>query len=273
MATPSDQRTASAPITRDPCAFCSNPRTNKRGEHVWDNWINAYLKQLGSKGSTVHMRGIADEPIRSFRTDKLSLTAGVVCDSCNHGWMSLLSQEAKQVLEGAILHDRPTVLTFTGAVTVASFAFMKAVVLDQQHARDRSPRIRRPHRQAFRRARQYCNNTGLPSQLQVSLLHYRRTRVMEAYAMIDEIEIAQGPNSGYRIPCFTYVVGALALQVTYPVWLGKQRAPPGTPTVPDMPPDLALPIWPHRADTHWPPARAVSSASLDFLRRRFILPE
>lgn len=47
------------------CIFCPNPRTTKRGEHVWDDWLNREGGKAIADSSTTSYFGVGGEHIRS----------------------------------------------------------------------------------------------------------------------------------------------------------------------------------------------------------------
>src|SRR4051794_25024322 len=113
-----------------PCAFCPNPATTKRGEHVFDNWLNRKDGRHIEQDYTVIETGPNGQLLRTFGSRSINVTKSVVCDQCNHGWMSDVTNATKTTAEGFIRHRRPATLLPIGLATIASFAFMKAAVVD-----------------------------------------------------------------------------------------------------------------------------------------------
>src|SRR4029079_12587905 len=113
-----------------PCIFCPNPRTKKRGEHLWDDWINREDGKPIRRPGTVTIYGEDGAIVRQYPSDRLDVTSDVVCDPCNNTWMSDLSTEAKHRLEPLIRRADPTDFHEADLLTIAAFAFLKSAVLD-----------------------------------------------------------------------------------------------------------------------------------------------
>lgn len=215
-----------------PCVFCSNPRTRKRGEHVWDNWLNKeHGKDIHDPSTTYHF-GVDGALIRAHSSTRLDVTADVVCDPCNHTWMSDLTGFTRALLEPSIRRDSPCDFDECDILTLTSFAFMKSAVLDwQTTARSRTPCISRRACMAFRASLTSDSATGdiaFPDGLQVWIARYRRTHKMEAQAFTEEM-IGTRQFKGYRILVITYVVGSFIFQLTFPRWTKRTRNRPTAP--------------------------------------------
>jgi hypothetical protein len=126
---------------------------------------------------------------RAYPTSKLDVTRDVVCDTCNSQWMSALTAQMKAATEGFIRYDSPATLLPIGIMTVASFAFMKAAVLDWSLGHNRRPCIPRSACTTFRDS--ITSSSGsivIPNGIQVWIGRYQRERAMEAFALLDEME-------------------------------------------------------------------------------------
>jgi hypothetical protein len=252
-----------------PCIFCVNPRTNKRGEHVWDNWLNRQDgKEIHDPSTTAHF-GVGGQLIRSHRSTRIDVTIDVVCDSCNNKWMSDLSNRTKQILEPLIRRDIPRDFNAHDIVTITAFAFMKAAVLDWMPRASslRTPRISRSACLAFRESLLSDTATvALPYGLQVWIARYRRKYAMEAQAFTEEVASARHLK-GYKILIVTYVVGSFIFQIVYPRWVkAGKRTPTPFFTTDD---DRSVQIWPGVSTAYWPPFADVDSGALKDFRERF----
>ena len=92
------------------CIFCENPRTRKRGEHIWDDWINRESGVRIRRPSTVIELGEDGVLVRQYSANSLDIAQPVVCDPCNNTWMSDLTSQTKDRIEGFIRHDTPGTL-------------------------------------------------------------------------------------------------------------------------------------------------------------------
>jgi hypothetical protein len=154
-------------------------------------------------------------------------------------------------------------------VIVAVFAFLKSAVMDWSTEDERQPCISRAQCTAFRRSLVLPSSSeaALPDGFQVWIAQYRRTRVMETYAHIDELSPV-GIYAGFRILVITYVVGSFVFQATFPRWTRKRqyRELPILTRINDL---YSIPIWPGIGVAHWPPPRHIDRSSLDDFRERF----
>lgn len=116
-----------------PCIFCPEPRTNKLGEHVFDDWLNRIDGQVIKDRYTFTQTGEDGRVIRTLKKRKIDTTVPVVCDACNNGWMSDMTNETKATAEGIIRYQRPVTLLPLGIATLATFIFMKAAVIDAEY--------------------------------------------------------------------------------------------------------------------------------------------
>jgi hypothetical protein len=255
-----------------PCIFCDNPRTKKRGEHIWDNWLNREDGKQIHDPSTTYYYGADGAFIRSHPSTGLNVTIDVVCDSCNSTWMSDLTGTAKELLEPLIRRDTPTTFDDFGIITIAAFAFMKSAVLDWSTPDpNRKPCISRTACTTFRTSlvsRSYSGDIAIPTGVQIWLARYQRTHKMEAFAFSEEM-IGVRRFQGYRILVITYLVGSLIFQLTYPRWVGLTRNRPTAPFFQVIGDNWSVPIWPDVSVADWPPLAHVTSRTLESFRERF----
>ena len=74
-----------------PCIFCPSLGTNKRGEHVFDNWLNReHGKEIRRPGIVIEF-GQDDAVERQYKSNSIQVTKPVVCNNCNNTWMSDLT--------------------------------------------------------------------------------------------------------------------------------------------------------------------------------------
>ena len=253
------------------CIFCDNPRTIKHGEHVWDNWLNREGGKDIRRPSRAFFYGVGGKLVREYPTDRLEVTLPVVCDPCNNEWMSDLSNHAKDRLEGCIRRDQPAHFDFHDILILTSFFFLKSAVLDWSvESQTRTPCISRANCLAFRLSlvADGSDDIALPLGLQVWIAHYRRTHVMEAQALIDELT-GRGLYRGYRIVLITYVVGSFIFQLAFPRWRKRTRNRPAAPFFQMLGDVQSVAIWPGVETAHWPPPAHVDSRSLEIFRERF----
>jgi hypothetical protein len=255
-----------------PCIFCPNPRTTKRGEHVWDDWLNRKDGKEIYDPSTTSYYGLGGKLIRQHPSVRMDVTSDVVCTRCNNEWMSDLSGRAKPLLEPIIRDSRPRDFNELDIVTLTAFAFMKSAVLDWQPKQiRRKPCISRTACLAFHHSLTSRSATGeiaFPDGLQVWLAWYRRIHRMEAQAFSEEMTGAR-QFKGYRILVITYIVGAFVFQLTYPRWTKTRRNRPPAPFFQVIGDIQSVPIWPDVTAAFWPPETHINSSTLESFRERF----
>jgi hypothetical protein len=268
---------AAAPKTKTKaCIFCPNPRTRKRGEHLWDDWLNREGGKDIRDQSTTYYFGPDGALIRSHPSSRIDVTLPVVCDRCNQTWMSDLSTRTKYILEPSIRRDEPRDYDTFDIVTLASFFFLKAAVLDWSVESIRRPCISRSACLDFRDSLvlSHDGDIAVPLNLQIWIARYRRTHRMEAQAFTEELT-GQGPFKGYRILLITYVVGSFIFQLTYPRWARRTRNRPTAPFFQIVGDNQSVPIWPRVVTAYWPPPTYVDSRTLEIFRqrlRRILIP-
>lgn len=259
--------------TLERCIFCSRPRTNKLGEHVWDAWLNRENgKTIFDPGHTYHY-GINGALIRDHPSHGLHVTLPVVCDHCNNNWMSDLSNAAKPLLEPSIRRNVPRDYDIGDIWTLTAFMFLKAAVLDwAAKSSIRQPCISRAACVAFRESLMSPElperGIALPDGLQLWIARFRRTQKMEARTSTDELTGVR-QFKGYKILVVTYQVGSFIFQMTFPRWTRRTRNHPDPPFF-DIHGDLAsVRIWPGVDVSYWPPPAQVSGKTFDAFRQRF----
>jgi hypothetical protein len=253
------------------CIFCPNHRTKKRGEHVWDDWLNREGGRDIIDPSTTYYFGSGGEFIRSHPSIRMGVTLPVVCDTCNHTWMSTLSSLAKDLLEPTIRRNRARDFNEHDILTVTSFAFLKSAVLDwSATAQRRKPCLSRAACLRFRDSLLPSAAGGVvfPDGLQVWIARYRRTHRMEALAFTEEMTGAR-QFKGYKILVVTYVVGSFIFQLTCPRWVKAARNRPAAPFFEIVGDLWSVPIWPGMTYAYWPPLSHVDNSALEAFRERF----
>jgi hypothetical protein len=187
--------------------------------------------------------------------------------------MSDLTTHAKLTMEGFIRYDRPATILGLGIITIVSFAFMKAAVLDYGAEESRRPYISSATCAAFRRSlTSGSHGPVLPDGLQVWIARYRGKHKMEGRAAIDNLEIDMGVFRGYGILIITYAIGALAFQLTCPRWLKTTRRRPPLPMITQNEwvwGSRSTLIWPAVDAALWPPPKHLDSTTLEDFRERF----
>jgi hypothetical protein len=90
------------------CAFCPADAVSRGGEHAWSAWMGRLIASKGFRLYSFTEEGLQ----RTYKKRKLDEKFPVVCNECNHGWMSdLENRHAKPAIKDLILSDKLTKLT------------------------------------------------------------------------------------------------------------------------------------------------------------------
>jgi hypothetical protein len=248
------------------CLFCLDQDAKPSREHVWDDWLNRVngvkIKQ------TVDFEVFLGKDLRErkWKSKSVDATAPVVCGTCNSGWMSDLTNQTKRTFDGIIRSNRKTCLLPLGIATIAAFTLMKWIAVDGLS--DKSPRFSPAARRRFRQT------LGLPSGTQVWIASYRNQGRAEGRLFSGDLSVMSGPDRGYTVGIFTYVVGFLAVQATFPQWTKPSRRPSEVRRLiqSDVWNRAALPIWPLKpteAGVEWPPSEYLTSETVEVFHDRW----
>jgi hypothetical protein len=182
--------------------------------------------------------------------------------------MSDLTNHLKAASEGLIRHARPTTLLPLGIATIATYTFLKAVVVDYSITLD-------GHRPFFKPATRYRfrEDFVMPRGIQIWLAHHRqRDKLSSGRAWSSTLQLYSGIAKGFHFYIFTYMVGCLVVQLTCPQW-GKSAVPRlrDLPVLDEAPGWRAytVQIWPDVSAAHWPPPRDMNRQTLERFRHRF----
>jgi hypothetical protein len=245
------------------CIFCPSPPTKHRGEHIFDDWLNR-LEGEAIKGKYTFTQRDGDKVTRAYPTRKFDWTSPVICDRCNETWMSDLTNEMKFTSEGFIRYARPATLLPLGIVTLATFAFMKAAVVD---AEKKTGVFSRPVRLRFK------DTLEIPPGTQIWLAWFRSRRRGGPTVQTVATRITTGAFRGYILSVFTYTVGHLSIQLTYPKWPSTtlKRRPLPFLVQADHWDSASLPIWPNApSSVEWPPPKYFEDDTLEQFGTRWL---
>lgn len=95
---------------------------------------------LAREGPLPHLHQISQEgrpdEERRYSKDAYSVTVGVVCKTCNNGWMSTLESQAKPYLD-AMLRGHGRALHENGVRTLAAWALKTSMMVEHMHGATR----------------------------------------------------------------------------------------------------------------------------------------
>jgi hypothetical protein len=223
------------------CAFCL-ARANSR-EHLWSDWLNEILP--GRKRFT--MRDGNKEIIEDWVKPKLDWRAKVVCEECNHGWMSDLENvHAKPTMTDLILGKLDVPVDQTRANSIALFAFKTAVVFDHL-GRGGAPFFERSARHEFR------NSLTIPYNVDMWMTGFAPSGSGFAQTVYHDGQVSPDKTLGMYV-C-TYSIEHLVIQV-----VGYKEQ--GLHQVTSKNHFQAIPFWPEIQDAFvWPAAEALHTVS------------
>jgi hypothetical protein len=189
------------------------------------------------------MRDENKEIIGDWVKPKLDWKAKVVCEECNHGWMSGLENvHAKPSMTDLILGKLDVPVDQSRANSIALFAFKTAVVFDHL-MNGRAPFFERSARHEFR------NSLTIPSNVGMWLTGFVPSFSGFAQTVYHDGKVS--PDKTLTVYVCTYSIEHLAIQVSGYKADGLQKVE----TKYDF---QAIPFWPKIPDAFvWPPAEAL----------------
>ena len=246
------------------CAFCPADAVEKGGEHIWDGWIDkAQPKNSLYRASK---RYAINSPTIEYDTASIDEKLPVVCEHCNSGWMSVLTNKIKQNFSHAILDGEPFTLDVRGAALLSAFSFMKAVVTN--HALPDEPFFTRGAREKFRESLEIPSPTQCWFAAYQGEFQFSTKNSMSIFGQNDP----NSPICGMEFCSHSYVVGKLALQLLAPRW--KYIHHRGRSLLLVDPAAIwrpaAVRFWPHDGTAiSWPPPKYLGNNTIQLFIKRF----
>jgi hypothetical protein len=231
--------------TAGKCIFCGGGGLTK--EHVWSAWLHHLLPS-----APYHFRAGRQKPIRQGSAKTIKLR--VVCRSCNNGWMSRLDENVKPILTPLVC-GQALVIDSQSQAILAAWVAMKVMIIEfDEPSVVLSSQVHRT---------KLMNSLEVPDGWQIWLGHcqglpwkQRLVRNSASWAFTDDaMDGAPIPNT----KSFSLGIGELFVQVLITAINGLYFTPP---------PDAARflrPVWPHDADTRWPPGATLKTVDCDIL--------
>jgi len=246
------------------CAFCPADAVEKGGEHIWDDWLNKVQPKKAL--FRARKRYTIDSPTIQYATASFAEKLPVVCEKCNSGWMSVLTNKTKQAFSQAILEGEPFTLELRDAALLAAFSFMKAVVTN--HAIPDDPFFTRAARERFR------TSLAIPPWVQCWLAAYQgesRFSTKNSMSIFGQND-PDSPICGMEFCSHSYVVGSLVLQLLAPRW--KRIHDRGRGLLMVDPAAIwsaaAIRFWPNDGTAlSWPPPKYLGNDAIDLFIKRF----
>lgn len=212
---------------------------------------------------------MADAPKATWWTSNhLDLTAKVVCETCNNGWMSDIENDhAKPALTPLILSDSEQILTAQKIASIAVFMFKHAVI---GHFMDRSSNR---YRSLFSPTtlHRFARTLAIPDGVQVWIACSRSESRPGSLRMRYK-KTPIGAVNGFHLYIFTYSIGFFCVQMTIGRWTnGRNRKLLPFGLIPDPAwDDYSVPLWPtDDAPIHWPPRFHLSDQFLEAFSDRW----
>ena len=245
------------------CAFCSADAVEKGGEHIWDDWINK--AQPKRSLYRARKRYAIDSPTIEYDTANLGEQLPVVCEKCNSGWMSVLTNRIKQTFSGAILDGEPFTLDSRDAALLAAFCLLKAVVTN--HALPDDPFFTRAARERLK------TSLVVPPFVQCWFAEYQGEFRFSTKNNMSIFRVSpDGHYHGMEFCSHSYVVGKLVLQLLAPRWKrisdrgrGLLMIDPAAKWRP-----AAVRFWPNDGiSLSWPPPKCLGNDAIQLFIKRF----
>jgi hypothetical protein len=112
------------------CIFCDQLREQGQ-EHIWPDWIG---NRLPRRAMLSTFRYTGDGQVHRGQAIAFTLTIPNVCQRCNGRWMRRIENRVIPVAEPMIFGMQPAQLSSAAQQTIASWAYLRALVL--QYASD-----------------------------------------------------------------------------------------------------------------------------------------
>jgi len=196
----------------------------------------------------------------------LDLKAHIVCEPCNNGWMSDIESEAKPIMRNMILRASWVSLLPLGIATIATFLFKAAVVADCNRPSGGNRFFSYEVRRRFRRS------LAIPVGVQMWISVVRRKGKAGGRFSAAYVTIEVGKFRGFQFYVFTYIIGALVLQLTAPRWVGAGKRPQFKPklTQNSQMDNSSIAFWPSNGSPiTWPPSVYLGDDSLKLFADRW----
>lgn len=249
------------------CAFCHNDAVERGGEHIWDAWLN---KKLPETRYRARKQYTTNSPLIEYDTDSLNEKLPVICDECNHGWMSVLSLKVKERFERVVLDGEPFSLGARDAAILAAFTFMKAAVTNHLAVHEHEPFFSRAAREKFR------TSLAVPPMVKMWFAAFQGEARISTRSNFSVVRTSNpGPLYGIEFGGFTYVVGKLALQLLAARWKDiRDRGRPLLSLTPNAYWEQATVLfWPYKVDfLSWPPLKYLGDDVMQAFIHRFSNP-
>jgi len=233
------------------------------GEHVWSAWMGRLFNANDYRVTTLDSKGVYHQSVAR----SLNLKAHVVCKDCNSGWMSdLEEQEAKPTMREMILHAAPISLLPSGIAAITAFTFKCAVVADHERPSRGKPFF--PHHIRLRFSRTLEIPVGV--QIWISALH--RAQGLGGRFTAHYMKIHDGRYKGFQLYSFTYLIGALVLQLTASRWMSIAKRPNFTPRLTQNSrwDCVSVPLWPNDgAPVSFPPEKYLGTDTIKIFAERW----
>jgi len=245
------------------CAFC--PNKAETGEHLWDNWINRRIPKTRFNSSKY--LALDAKPIK-FVSVGLNEKLPVVCNKCNHGWMSALTDRVRLRFSEAILNGETVSITPEDAALLTAFTFMKATVKDYCYSGD-DPFFRRNIRKRLK------STLAVPALARVWIAAFYGAARYSFRSNFYRVDVnTPSPLFGMEFFCYTYVCGHLAIQFLAPRWkdMDNRRKPLVVLSPNQIWSPATLRVWPYTGAVSWPPAQYLGDDALDPFINRFQAP-
>lgn len=113
------------------CIFCRGefgPDQRRSKEHIWPHWMHSMLPAKPGIRRRFHTGELVG--VYPFgRTLHEHFKPGVVCTSCNNGWMSRIESDVKPILQ-PLMREEPRQLSTTDQETLATWVCLKNMVAE-----------------------------------------------------------------------------------------------------------------------------------------------
>jgi hypothetical protein len=220
-------------------------------EHLFSEWMGELFGE--GKKNTFFRYSYTEKYFNKWESQKLDVTAKVVCENCNNNWMSDIETKlAKPALSPMILSNERREITPDIARSIAIFAFKTTAVLYFNNMKQFN-KLPIPNQLSDRKLTDFRNSLKVPNGIRIWVGEFRDQR--QGTLQFADGQTKPGISNGYRHTSLFFAVGKFFFQILLGEWKTPRRNVPRFKQSDNWEP-YSTEIWPPTENKIiWPPAK------------------
>jgi len=246
------------------CIFCGSTSAPGSKEHVWAQWISRLFYPDPRPDQFITVRQTA-AGVGIWEAPLIDVKINCVCKTCNSGWMSALEAAVAPLVTPMILGKPIGELSLADQLTIATWVFKTAIVLEHATPMTRTPFYR------FELANAFYRSQTPPNAVHIWLAHYQGTRAAASVVHRRRLR-AKEPKRVFESATTTLSVGQFVFQSLALKEVEAANPSLGASLVFDSQwQSLTIPIWPpsHQQVAWTPPKQLDDPLFRAFADREF----